>query len=246
MGLDIGTYTILTTNHPEEIKYALKHVFPKKNIILSQETDRPYPLHVPHVSDIATTLVTMSRVKGLESMEFTQSNTFKFNFIDRHNRSTLSSLPPTLHNIRGSNGVPSEHAPPTLQTSIRPSAQPIPTTPDLVYGYPWPSAPPSPKTQHQVYGYPHPDAAAPLPPAYNCSHDLRVLSVLSEIRNNANKRVLVLLSSRGLNTFCNHLLQLRHRLLHPSPNFISFSLQSSINSSLKSKQHHKPSLSLSS
>ncbi|KAI3799829.1 hypothetical protein L1987_35133 [Smallanthus sonchifolius] len=158
MGLDIETFTILTTNHPEEIKYALKHVFPKKNIILSQETDHPYPLHVPHVNDIATALVTMSQVKGLESMEFTQSNTFKFNFTNRHNHSTLSSLLPTLHNIRGYNGnVPPEHAPPPPQTSIRPSAPPILTTPDLVYGYPWPSAPPSPKTRHQVYGYPHPE-----------------------------------------------------------------------------------------
>ncbi|KAI3793344.1 hypothetical protein L1987_35961 [Smallanthus sonchifolius] len=112
MGVDIGTFTILTTNHPKEIKYTLKHVFPKKNIILSPETDHPFPQHLPRVNDIATALATMSQVKGLESMEFTQSTSFKFKFSNRHNRSTLSSLPPTLHNIRGSNGVPLEHAPP--------------------------------------------------------------------------------------------------------------------------------------
>ncbi|KAF5770881.1 hypothetical protein HanXRQr2_Chr14g0664351 [Helianthus annuus] len=79
----------------------------------------------------------MSQVQGLEGMEYTQSqsHTFKFNFTNGHNHPTLSSLPPMLHNLPGSNGV---HAPPPPppQTNIKPSAPPIPTTPDMVYGYP--------------------------------------------------------------------------------------------------------------
>ncbi|KAJ0855627.1 hypothetical protein HanRHA438_Chr14g0675381 [Helianthus annuus] len=97
--------------------------------------------HVPHVDDIATTLMTMSHIQGLKSMEYTQSNTFKFNFTNGHNQPTLSDVSHKLHNIRGSDGVHLESydplpPPPPPQTNVTPSAPPIPTIPDLVYGYP--------------------------------------------------------------------------------------------------------------
>ncbi|KAL8193001.1 hypothetical protein R6Q57_027449 [Mikania cordata] len=137
MNPDIGKFTILTTEHPDVIKYALNDTFPKKKIILSQEINNPYPLHVPDVDAIAKALVTMSQAKGLDSVEYTQSNTFKLNFT----QPTLSSIPPTVVNLGASNGDHPEDAPPLPpppppQTNIRPSAPPIPTTPNLVYGYP--------------------------------------------------------------------------------------------------------------
>ncbi|MFS8012692.1 hypothetical protein Hanom_Chr14g01323821 [Helianthus anomalus] len=87
MDPNIGIFTILTTKHPQLIEYALKHSFPRKNITLSQETS-----HVPHVDDIATTLMTMSHIQGLKNMEYTKSNTFKFNFTNGHNQPTLSLM----------------------------------------------------------------------------------------------------------------------------------------------------------
>ncbi|KAC9644526.1 hypothetical protein E3N88_45471 [Mikania micrantha] len=142
MNPDIGKFTILTTEHPDVIKYALNDTFPKKKeITLSQETNNPYPLHAPHVDAdaiaiaIANALVIMSQAKRLESVEYTKSNTFKLNFT----RPALSSIPPTVVNLGAPNGDHPEDAPPLPpppQTNIRPSAPPIPTTPNLVYGYP--------------------------------------------------------------------------------------------------------------
>ncbi|KAD7480092.1 hypothetical protein E3N88_03228 [Mikania micrantha] len=77
MNPDIEKFTILTTEHPDVIKHALNDTFPKKKIILSPEINNPYPLHVPDVDVIAKALVTTSQAKGLDSVEYTQSNTFK-------------------------------------------------------------------------------------------------------------------------------------------------------------------------
>ncbi|KAC9644522.1 hypothetical protein R6Q59_008913 [Mikania micrantha] len=148
MDPDMGKFRILTTVDPNTIKRNLNNMFSKKNIIVSQEINHPYPLnpyplnpypvHVPDVGAIAKALVTMSQVKGLDSVEYTQSNTFKLNFT----KPTLSSRPPTVQYLGSSNGDHPEDAPPLPlpppppQTNIRPSAPPIPTTPYLVYGYP--------------------------------------------------------------------------------------------------------------
>ncbi|KAI3793348.1 hypothetical protein L1987_35965 [Smallanthus sonchifolius] len=90
MNPGIGNFTISTTQHPEVIKYVLKQAFPNKNIIISQKMNRSYPMYVPpSVDDVAKALVTMSQVKGLESVEYTQSNVFKLNFINPHNQPSL-------------------------------------------------------------------------------------------------------------------------------------------------------------
>lgn len=115
MDPDIGKFTIKTTKHPQVIEHALKQPFPKRNITMSH----------PHVDNIATTLVIMPQGQGLESMEYTQSSTFKFNFTNRHL--------PSFNNVHAPTPPP---VPPPPRANIRPSAPPIPTTPDVVYGYP--------------------------------------------------------------------------------------------------------------
>lgn len=91
MDLENGKYTILTTHHPEAIKYALKNAFPKKDINVSQELGHSYsqPLCMPNVNDIASALVTMSQAKGIESVEYTQSNTFRLTIANRYNQPSL-------------------------------------------------------------------------------------------------------------------------------------------------------------
>ncbi|KAI3721167.1 hypothetical protein L2E82_32172 [Cichorium intybus] len=163
MNPEIGEFTLLTAEHPDVIKFALKQTFPKKEIILSLEhpnqlpafnnpnnliTRQPpvslvAPLNTANVHDLATAFVTMSHAEGLESMEFNQSSTFKINFTNRENQpsTSRSSLG---HNIRDTGGVHvkddgCEYAhplqPPPPDTT-KPSAPLIPTTENHVYGYP--------------------------------------------------------------------------------------------------------------
>lgn len=158
MDPDNGIFTILTAKPTEIVQSALQKKL-KKNVNIQQETGSlpnslsafnnprnlisPSSLVIPQgnvdVHDLANALVTISHAEGLQSVEYTQSNTFKFNFNNPKNRPSTSWSPITSHNIRGSNGVYYEDVPPL-------PPPPPPTTE--------PSAPLIPTSQYQVYGYP--------------------------------------------------------------------------------------------
>lgn len=139
---DTGKLTISTAKHPQVIQFALQKKFKKVVDILPQEMINPrnYTLSASNnVQDMAEALMKISHAKGLESVEFRQSNTYKFNF----NQPSSSRLPAARHHdVRGSNGVQikdvdSEYVmPPPPPPTTKPSAPLIPTTQDQVTGYP--------------------------------------------------------------------------------------------------------------
>ncbi|KVI09791.1 uncharacterized protein LOC112529366 [Cynara cardunculus var. scolymus] len=140
MDLDTGKLTISTAKHPQVIQFALQKKFKKVVDILPQEINRLFGFDT-NVQDMAEALVKVSHAKGLESVEYRQSNTLKFNF--NQPSSSSSRLPTaTYHDVRGSNGVritadDYEYVvPPPPPPTAEPSAPLIPTTQDQVTGYP--------------------------------------------------------------------------------------------------------------
>ncbi|KAI3748731.1 hypothetical protein L6452_12015 [Arctium lappa] len=144
MDLDTGKLTISTAKHPQVIQFALQKKFKKIVDILPQQMIINTPNYTLSASnnaqDMAEALVKISRARGLESVEYRQSNTYKFNF----NQPSLSRLPAaTYHDdVRGSNNgvrikdVESEYVmPPPPPATTEPSAPLIPATQDQVTGY---------------------------------------------------------------------------------------------------------------
>ncbi|GJV06365.1 heavy metal-associated domain, HMA containing protein [Tanacetum coccineum] len=98
--------------HPEVIKFAIEQEFRRKRVILLPEINHPNPLvptqYMPipqnlssrggnaRVHDMPEALVTLFQTQGLQSGEFTQTNTLRINFTNNEYQQNTSRNSPPL------------------------------------------------------------------------------------------------------------------------------------------------------
>ncbi|KAI3748733.1 hypothetical protein L6452_12018 [Arctium lappa] len=149
-----GNIKILTAKQPEAIRAILEQKFMKQVVIMSQDINQPNPLSffndlrslnihqnpnlvaslhgVINSHEVGEALLRMFEADRLDNVEFTQLNTFRFNFTDYDNHS--SGVP--IENV-DYEYIPPPLPPPPIPRNFEPSTPPIPISPSQ--GYPWPS-----------------------------------------------------------------------------------------------------------